>query len=105
MIPIPHHFTFLIISSRGRVVHVGRLRDGPLGGTVPDTNLRSTAQHFLDRLPSDAYAKIQDLMIHILSGQELRLGTTCSGMDGVYLALKSVMEVLCDCFNVKQVWR
>ena len=64
-----------------------------LKGGVPDQNLQSTCNFFVDRLPTQELEMLKCICL-ALNGKEVHLGTACSGMDGAVVVFKQTFLCL-----------
>ena len=64
-----------------------------LNGKCPNQSLRSTADHFIDHLPNEAFAELK-YDYAALSGTTLRIATICSGGDVFVTAWKLLIDAM-----------
>ena len=70
-----------------------------LKGKCPQQSLHSTADHFMDHIPSDQYLEFEQ-EFREASGHTIRIGTACSGSDIFVTALAKMIQAMNDRLNI-----
>lgn len=73
-----------------------------LKGAKPGRSLTETGHHFVDQLSPEQYQTLREVCISLdKNGKELRVGTTCSGLETGGVVVQKTFDGLNERFNTR----